>query len=101
MGDHGNPVGIEADGFANEDKMNLHLIHLLRDRIGTAKLMYVHPRFEDHEDERVLAVDCWPAKSPVFVKDGNTEHFYICTGTSTSELTSSQTHDFITQHFDS
>ena len=101
VADNGNPVGIEADGFPNEDKMNLHLIHLLRDRIGADKLMYVHPRFEDHEDERVLAVECWTSKSPVFVKDGNTEHFYIRTGTSTSELTSSQAHDFIKQRFES
>lgn len=97
--DNGDPIGIEEDEFPNEDKMNLHLVNLLRDRIGPQYMMYIHPRFEDYEEVRVLAVECLPAQSPVFVKDGKVEKFYIRTGAATAELTPSQTQDYIQQHF--
>jgi predicted HTH transcriptional regulator len=70
--DDGEPVGIpQTDGFANEDKMNLHLVNLISGRIGARYMMYVHPRFEDYQGSRVMAVECWPSKSAVFVKDGS------------------------------
>jgi len=99
IADDGSPIGIEADKFENEDKMNLHLANLLNSRIGPQYMMYIHPRFEDYDGGRIMAVECWASKSPVFVKDGNTERFYIRTGTSSTELTGSQTQDFIKQRF--
>ena len=99
VSDDGSPMGIEADKFENEDKMNLHLANLTNSRIGPQYAMYIHPRFEDYDSTRVMTVECWPSKSPVFVKDGNTDRFYIRTGTSTTELTGSQTQDFIKQRF--
>jgi hypothetical protein len=34
--------------------MGLHLVNLLRDRIGEMFLPYVHPHFEEEGGERVL-----------------------------------------------
>jgi hypothetical protein len=34
---------------------------------------------------------------PVFLKDGETEYFYIRTGPSTTQLTASQTQEYIQQ----
>ena len=99
VADNGEPVGIQEDGFPNEDKMLLHLDNLVRGRLGPQFGMYVHPHFEDYRGCRVLAVECWAGKSPVYVKDGNTEHFYIRSGASTSELTMSQAQDYIKQRF--
>lgn len=99
VADNGEPVGIEADGFPNEDKMVLHLDNLIRSRLGAQFGMYVHPRFEDYRGHRVLAVECWAARSPVYVKDGNTERFYIRAGASTSELLVSQVQEYIKQRF--
>lgn len=58
-------------------------------------MMYIHPRFDDYEKFRVLAVECSGANSPVFTKDGNIERFYIRTGASTTELSGSQTQEFV------
>lgn len=99
VADDGEPVGIEADGFQNEDKMYLHLVNLIKDRIGAAHMIYLHPRFDDYERVRVLAVECLPAKSPVFVKDGSVERFYVRTGASTTELTGGQAQEFIERRF--
>jgi hypothetical protein len=97
--DDGEVTGLDRDQFPNEDKMSLHLIHLVRDRIGPNALIYVHPRFEDRDTQRILAVQCWPAKSPAFVKDGQIERFYVRTGPSTTELSSSQAQEYIKQRF--
>ena len=60
---------------------------------------YVHMRFEDYNGHRVMIVECSKGKAPVFVKDNNTEHFYIRTGPSTTELNASQIHEYIEQRF--
>lgn len=99
VADDGSPVGIDADQFANEDKMHLHLVNLVKDRIGTVQMMYTHPRFDDYQGTRVLVVDCLPSKTPVFVQDGAVERFYVRTGAATAELTASQTQEFIKQRF--
>jgi hypothetical protein len=41
VADDGAPVGLEKDGFADEDKMSLHLINLLKDRLGGQHAMNV------------------------------------------------------------
>ena len=99
ISDNGEPVGIDADHFQNEDKMNLHLVNLINSRIGPTSMMYIHSRFEDHDGTRVMVVDCTPSKVPIFVKDGPTERFLIRTGAATSDLTHSQTQDYIKQRF--
>lgn len=93
--DDGETVGLGADDFESEDKMNLHLVNLVRDRIGVQHLMYVHPRFEDRDGQRVLVVECAAAGSPVFVRDGPTERFLVRTGAATTELSPSQMQDYV------
>lgn len=99
VADDGEPVGIDADKFPNEDKMYLHLVNLIKDRVGAAHMMYLHPRFDDYDHTRVLAVECLRSKSPVFVKDGKQERFYVRTGAATTELMGAQAQEFIKQRF--
>jgi predicted HTH transcriptional regulator len=99
VGDGGEPIGIGADSFSSEDKMHLHLVNLLKDKIGSHHMMYIHPRFEDFEGTRVMVVECWQARSPVYLKDGNVERFYIRTGASTTELSGSQMQQYMKQRF--
>jgi predicted HTH transcriptional regulator len=97
--DDGVPLGIEADSFPNEDKMYLHLTNLIKDRLGASHMLYIHPHFDEHDDTRVLVVECQSARSPVYVKDGSEERFYIRSATATIELKGRQAQDFITQRF--
>ena len=99
VSDNGNPVGIQADGFDNEDKMNLHLVNIVKSRMGIPAMTTLHVHFDDYEGYRVMVVKCRKALKPVFVKDGDTERFYIRTGPSTTELSPSQTQDYIKQRF--
>jgi predicted HTH transcriptional regulator len=97
--DNGDTVGIEVDGFANEDKMGLHLINLVKDRIGAVFLPYIHPHFEDHDAARILSVRCEKGPRPAFVKDGSIERFFVRGGASTPELLGTSITDYVKRRF--
>ena len=99
VSDDGSPIGIEIDGFPNEDKMSLHLVDIVKSRMGIQAMTSLHAHFDDHDDCRVMVVKCGKAPAPVFVKDGTTERFFIRTGPSTTELTASQIQEYIQHRF--
>lgn len=99
VADDGEVLGIGADGFPNEDKMGLHLVNLIKDRIGEVFLPYVHPHFEDQEDERVLMVRCEPGPKAAFLKDGKEQRFFVRGGNATTDLSGAVTTDYINHRF--
>ncbi|WKZ23506.1 MAG: putative DNA binding domain-containing protein [Candidatus Brocadiaceae baterium WH-1] len=56
--DDGTPLGIDADGFENEDKMSLHLVNMIKDRIGPSIMQFIHARFEDYNGCRAMVIEC-------------------------------------------
>jgi len=99
VADDGSPVGVQEDGFPNDDKFALHLDNLIRSRLGANVMLYIHPRFDEHDGITVMVVDCQAAKKPAFVKDGQVERFFVRTAASSIELTGSQMHDYIGDRF--
>jgi hypothetical protein len=101
VADDGEVLGLEADGFPNEDKMGLHLVNLVRDRIGDVFLPYVHPHFEEKDGIRVLAIRCEVGPKAAFVKDGSLQRFFVRGGNSTTELQGSSILEYGNEHFGS
>ena len=99
VSDDGSPVGIQADDFTNEDKMSLHLVNVVKSRMGVQAMTSLHAHFDDHDDFRVMVIKCRKSPTPIFLKDGDLERFYIRTGPSTTELSASQTQEYIKQRF--
>jgi len=99
MSDESEPIGIEVDGFFNEDKMNLHLVNLVKSQISPQAMTFIHTHFEDYAEKRIMIIECSKSPVAVFVKDGETERFYLRTGPSTTELSASQTQDYIKLKF--
>jgi ATP-dependent Lon protease len=99
LDDKGTPLGLDNDGFQNEDKMDQHLANLIRDRLGPQHMLCLHPQFEDYEGKRVLVVRCDASKSAAYLKDGRDEYFYIRTSGTTTELPASKIHDYVKQRF--
>ena len=99
VSDDGTPVGIEADKFPDEDKMSLHLVNIVKTRMGPSAMTTMHVHFEDYDDCRVLVAWCPQSPTPVFVKDGEIERFYVRTGPSTTELKASETQTYIKHRF--
>jgi len=99
VSDDGIPVGIDVDGFANEDKMGLHLMNIVKARLGVQAATNIHTHFDEYEDSRVMVVKCNRSSTEVFMKDNEYEKFYIRTGPSTTELSASQTSEYIKHRF--
>lgn len=99
VSDDGEVRGLDDDGFPSEDKMGLHLVNLIRERIGDVFLPYVHPHFEDQEGNRVLAVRCERGPKPAFVKDGKEQRFFVRGANATTELAGSSMTEYVRQRF--
>lgn len=99
VADDGSVTGLAADGFPNEDKMSLHLVNLIRDRIGELFLPYVHAEFVEHDGGRVLSVRCERGPKPAFVKDGAAQRFFVRGANATAELTGQALVDYSAQRF--
>ena len=97
--DDGSPVGLEVDGFENEDKMALHLVNLVKNQLGTLTMQLIHINFEDHDDHRVMLVNCSRGVKPTYLKDGDNERFFIRTGPSTTELTTKDAIEYISSRY--
>jgi hypothetical protein len=99
VADDGAPVGLDKDGFPDEDKMSLHLISLLKDRVGAQHSINIQPHFGDYSGVRVLVVECVRSSIAAYVKDGSAEKFFVRYGPSTLELTGSAAQEYIKQRF--
>ncbi len=95
VADDGEITGIEADVFENEDKCRLHFKNLVSAHIGTELSKYIRFLLVPVAGKTVGVVLCARAREPVFVKNGNKEHFYIRNGPSSDELSVSQALNYI------
>jgi hypothetical protein len=99
VGDDGTAIGLAADAFPNEDKLGLHLVNLIRDRIGELFMPYVHPEFVEHNSCRILSVRCERGPKPAFVKDGVAQRFFVRGANATTELTGQSIVDYSAHRF--
>lgn len=90
VSDSGEVLGIDADGFASEDKCGLHFKNLINTHIGAELARYVHLRFCSIDEKTVLMIECERVREPVFLKIGKSEEFYVRSGPSSMKLTISQ-----------
>ena len=94
------PVGIDADKFASEDKMSLHLTDLVDSRIGTNYWTLIDVSFDDYSGVRVLTVHCKKSSSPAYAKESNGKALYVRAATSTRSLEIDQVADYLKERFD-
>lgn len=97
--DDGSPIGIEVDGFENEDKMSLHLINLMKTRLGVLSISGVHIHFEDFQNCRIMVIECGRSTKPIYYKDGEIDRFFIRTGPSTTELSTKDAIEYQRERF--
>ena len=99
VSDEGEPIGLEKDDFKSEDKMLLHWVNLLTNTLGVEFMPSVRSTLHTVKEQRVLVVECVPAKAPVFLRWDNTESFYVRMTNSTQSLQTSEVLAYIGQHF--
>jgi len=96
--DDGAVLGIEKDQFLNEDKFLLHFASLVNDRIGKHYVEQILSGLKEIKGKKILRVDCKPSPDPVFLK-GNGEEFYVRSGPSSVQLSTSEVLEYSRKHF--
>ncbi|MFP4470211.1 MAG: helix-turn-helix domain-containing protein, partial [Bacteroidales bacterium] len=98
--DDGNIVGIETDGFPNDDKFLLHVWSLIKSSMGQEVSPYLKTTLEKFDGKTVCRVHCTKSPIPVFLRQkGFDEAFYIRSGPGTSSLDISEALKYIGKRF--
>lgn len=95
----GEALGIDKDGFRNDDWALLHLTNLIKEHLGPGVMSYIHTEIESVNGRDILRVEVSPASSPAYLRHGENEHFYVRTGPATTALKVSEVYDFIRRRF--
>jgi DNA-binding response OmpR family regulator len=94
--DDGDILGIDADQFDNEDKYLLHVNNRIKQHIGLEHAGFIRFQLVPVDQKKVLIVECQPSPSPVFLKMGNDEDFYIRIGPGSRKLSTSEVLSYVT-----
>jgi len=97
--DIGKILGIEVDQFPNEDKFLLHFANLINDKIGRHYTDQIHWELKELSGKKILRIDCKPSSNPVFLKIDGKEEFYIRSGPSSLQLSTSEVLQYSRKHF--
>lgn len=98
VADNKDILGLELDKFENPDKFSLHLRNLLNDRIKPNIVQYVNYEIVQLNDKSICSVKCTKSNDAVWLKT-DTEHFYVRSGPSSTELVPSDAMNYIFNHF--
>ncbi|WP_028583222.1 AlbA family DNA-binding domain-containing protein [Desulfogranum mediterraneum] len=96
--DAGTPVGLAVDGFESEDRCLLHIKNLINQHIGAEFSAFISLAMVDCGQTRALMVETSPAGTPVVLRIGKSEEFYVRSGPSSVKLSPSQMIRFVLQH---
>ncbi len=99
VADDGEVIGLGKDHFQTEDKMLLHWVNLIKAYLGAEYLRCIRSMVLELGGQRVLAVECLPATSPVFVNRDNEESFFVRMSNTTQALKPSEVLAYVDEHF--
>ncbi len=94
--DRGNILGTGADRFDNDDKYLLHVNNRIREYIGLEFVNFINFRLVPIEGQNILLIQCRPSPSPVFLKSGKDEDFYVRVGPGNRRLSTSEVLTYVT-----
>lgn len=97
--DDGTLTGLSVDGFVNEDKLLLHIGHLISDKLGKNAAAYISLALLDLEEKLILRVDCSPSPEPVYLDDKNQHYFFVRQGAQTLAFNIRESVRYINVHF--
>jgi hypothetical protein len=90
VNDGGEPTGIDADGFPNDDKFLLHFDNVFNEHIGPGARPFVDASIRAMGEKKIFVIVCRRSNEPVFVTQGNEERFYARLGPSSRQLPTSE-----------
>lgn len=86
VADDGRVVGIEQDGFANDDRFLQHFSNKILSSFGEVAASHIESRIHKLDDLTVCEVACTESKVPVYLRSKGEEEFYVRTGPRSDRL---------------
>jgi hypothetical protein len=100
VSDKSEILGIEKDRFENTDKLKLHLISLIKDKLGKRVLELVSIDEIEIQDKKIIEIEVKKSNEEIFLKmNPKEEEFYVRSGPSTTQLTGSELVDYFKKGF--
>ncbi len=104
VSDNGEILGIEQDintlQSRNLDSYQLTLRNLLSDFLGNDVSPLITISFANIESKTVARIHCPQHSKPVYLKDGQSQAFFVRDGNRTNQLDIRAAHSWIDKHFD-
>jgi cAMP-binding proteins - catabolite gene activator and regulatory subunit of cAMP-dependent protein kinases len=97
--DDNSITGLEVDEFKNEDKLLLHLGHLVVSKLGKNAASYINEFIIYIDNKLVLRVDCAPSPDPVYLNEKKQQYFFVRQGAQTLSYNLKETVDYVQSHF--
>ena len=79
-----------------EDKFLMHVSNRIQEHVGLEHAGFVRYQLVPVDNQKVLLVECQPSPSPVFLKFGKEEEFYIRVGPGSRRLSTSEVVAYVT-----
>jgi predicted HTH transcriptional regulator len=98
VNDDGDVLGMEIDGFRNDDKLQLHFDNLIKQHVGLEFAGLIRGELRPVGGKQVFLIACGRSDESVFLKSGDNEDFYIRMGPSTRKLPPSRITDWTREH---
>jgi predicted HTH transcriptional regulator len=96
----GEVLGIENEGFPNEDRLLLHFKQLIKQHIGLDYAPLIEYALVPVGDKKILEIDCRKSNEAVFLKPNkNDEEFFIRMGPSSEQLTGSKLVEYVNRRY--
>ncbi|RKZ12498.1 hypothetical protein DRQ50_11865, partial [bacterium] len=70
VADDGEVLGLEADGFRNDDKLQLHFDNLIKQHVGLEFAGLIRGEVRELGERKLFLVACGRSDEPAFLKEG-------------------------------
>jgi uncharacterized protein YuzE len=100
ISDKGEILGIEKDRFENNDKLNLYITNLIKEKIGKRYISLINFQLILIKNKTIIKIECKKNNKPVFIKTSSgDEEFYIRVGPSSIQIKASELIEYIEKRF--
>ena len=99
VSDNGTIIGIEKDGFPNNDKLYRHYSNLIKYHIGNEYLPFIKSSIIEIDDKHILKIKCYRSNKETFLKTDDNEDFYVRSGSASVKLVGTKLIDYVNSRF--
>jgi hypothetical protein len=103
ISDNRQPIGLSHDYRTlkkhNRDGLENHIVNTVSSRIGSQFIRFVQVTFHTLGNKEICVLEISPSNKPAFLKETDTEEFYVRTGNSSRPFSMLEAVEYIKEHW--